>query len=143
MSLCSASVRRIFKLSIEPGRNVVATYLSRSIFDEHRKVAVVCITRGDAGGNSVGGTRQAALGAQRERVYIGVGITLLAAMVMALVFAARRGTARRPVAIPVAEPQSRSLVRAIAALDAAPNRDGHRGGKPATMLAWHRSRRVA
>jgi LmbE family N-acetylglucosaminyl deacetylase len=44
----------------------VATYLSRSIFDEHRKVAVVCITRGDAGGNSVGGTRQAALGAQRE-----------------------------------------------------------------------------
>ena len=58
------------------------------------------------------------VGAQRERVYIGVGITLLAAMAMALVFAARRGTARRPVGIPVAEPQSRSLLRAIAALDA-------------------------
>src|SRR4029079_7499853 len=59
------------------------------------------------------------IGAERERVYFGVGMALLAAMVVSLVFAARRSVPRRAVVAsrPVEAP-SRALVRAIAALDA-------------------------
>jgi hypothetical protein len=59
------------------------------------------------------------IGAERERVYFGVGIALLAAMAVSLVFAARRSVPRRAVAMaqPVEAP-SRALIRAIAALDA-------------------------
>ena len=44
----------------------VTGYLARAIFDEHRKVAVVYGTRGDAGGNAYGQEQAAALGAVRE-----------------------------------------------------------------------------
>jgi LmbE family N-acetylglucosaminyl deacetylase len=44
----------------------IAAYLARTIFDEHRRVAVVCATRGDRGGNDMGDQRAAALGAERE-----------------------------------------------------------------------------
>jgi len=44
----------------------IAAYLARAIYEEHRRVAVICITRGDGGGNAVGNTRAAALGAERE-----------------------------------------------------------------------------
>ena len=58
------------------------------------------------------------VGAERERVYFGVGFALLAAMVVSLLFAARRSAPRPAVvrAEPV-ESASRSLMRAIAALD--------------------------
>jgi hypothetical protein len=59
------------------------------------------------------------LGAQREKVYIGVATTLLAAMAAALVLTARRSfgrTRRSPAA--GAEPASEALLRQIAALDA-------------------------
>ena len=58
------------------------------------------------------------IGAERERVYFGVGIALLAAMVVSLVFASRRSAPRRAVVTtqPVEAP-SRALIRAIAALD--------------------------
>ena len=59
------------------------------------------------------------VGAERERVYFGVGIALLAAMVVSLVFAARRHAPRRAVAMPQSvESRSRVLIRTIAALDA-------------------------
>ena len=59
------------------------------------------------------------IGAERERVYLGVGIALLAAMAVSLVFAARRSVPRRAVAsAPAAESPSRALIRAIATLDA-------------------------
>lgn len=59
------------------------------------------------------------VGAERERVYFGVGIALLAAMVVSLVFAARRPALRRAVVTaPKTELPSRALIRAIAALDA-------------------------
>ena len=59
------------------------------------------------------------VGAERERVYSGVAITLLAAMILSVVFAARRSAPRRaPVsAVPIESP-SRTLLRAIATLDA-------------------------
>jgi len=44
----------------------VTGYLARAILDEHRKVAVVYGTRGDAGGNAYGEEQAAALGAVRE-----------------------------------------------------------------------------
>ena len=59
------------------------------------------------------------VGAERERVYFGVGIALLAAMAVSLVFAARRHAPRRAVAMPQSvESRSRVLIRTIAALDA-------------------------
>jgi hypothetical protein len=59
------------------------------------------------------------VGAERERVYLGVGITLLAAMVVSLLFAARRSVPHRAVArVQPIESQSRALVRAISELDA-------------------------
>ncbi len=58
------------------------------------------------------------IGAERERVYFGVGIALLAAMVVSLVFASRRSAPRRAVVTtPPVEAPSRALIRAIAALD--------------------------
>ena len=60
------------------------------------------------------------VGTERERVYFGVAITMLAAMLMALIFAARRGMHRPVGAEPArAESRSQSLVREIASLDAA------------------------
>jgi len=44
----------------------VTGYLARAIFDEHRKVAVIYGTRGDAGGNANGQEQAASLGAIRE-----------------------------------------------------------------------------
>jgi len=44
----------------------IGGYLARAIFDQHRRVAVVCTTRGDGGGDSVSNNRGAALGAKRE-----------------------------------------------------------------------------
>ena len=60
------------------------------------------------------------VGTERERVYVGVAITMLAAMLMALIFAARRG-ARRPVLASAvhSESRSQSLIRELASLDAA------------------------
>jgi len=60
----------------------------------------------------------AVLGVQRERVYLGVGIVVLAAMVIALGFAAWRSMPRFAFAGRTsAEPRSRMLIREIAALD--------------------------
>lgn len=81
------------------------------------------------------------VGAERERVYLGVAITMLVAMSMALIFAARRG-GRRPAVAYAARPESRSqaLVRAIATLDAAfeqqPSNDD-------AQLTAYRERRAA
>jgi hypothetical protein len=58
--------------------------------------------------------------AEREKVYIGVGVTVLLAMVGTLVFAMtrrRREGAMAPAPVVVAEPRSRVLVRTIAELD--------------------------
>ena len=44
----------------------IGAYLARAVFDEHRRVAVVCATRGDGGGNAVGNAQSAALGLERE-----------------------------------------------------------------------------
>ena len=58
--------------------------------------------------------------AQRQRVYIGIALVFLAAMGVALVFAARRPRVRRAAVVaaaPAPEPRSRVLVRAIAELD--------------------------
>ncbi|MDB4875959.1 MAG: hypothetical protein JWM41_2405 [Gemmatimonadetes bacterium] len=60
------------------------------------------------------------IGAEREKVYLGVALTLLAAMTLALVFAARRSTPKLAFARRVrAEPSpAEALLRAIADLDA-------------------------
>src|SRR5437660_10281285 len=44
----------------------VAAYLARAVFDQHRRVAVICATRGDGGGNEVGREYGKALGLVRE-----------------------------------------------------------------------------
>jgi LmbE family N-acetylglucosaminyl deacetylase len=44
----------------------IAGYLARAIFDQHKRVAVIYGTRGNAGGNVVGQEQAAALGAVRE-----------------------------------------------------------------------------
>jgi hypothetical protein len=77
------------------------------------------------------------VGADRERVYFGVAITMLAAMLMALIFAARRGARRPAVAFATArpEPRSQSLMRAIAALDA--EFEQHRPADDAGIAAYH------
>jgi hypothetical protein len=55
--------------------------------------------------------------AERQKVYIGVGLVVFAAMGVALIYAARRPRASS-VAVPAfTEPRSRVLVRAIAELD--------------------------
>jgi hypothetical protein len=81
------------------------------------------------------------VGAEREKVYLGVGIALLAAMALALVFAARRSVPR--LAVPSVQPvesPSRALIRAIAALDAehertAPSDDATRAAYEAKRAA--------
>jgi hypothetical protein len=59
------------------------------------------------------------VGAEREKVYIGVATVLIAAMAAALVLTARRAMTRTRVAAIVPRPERRSeaLLRAIAALD--------------------------
>lgn len=58
------------------------------------------------------------IGAEREKVYVGVGIAVLAAMVVALVFAARRPRMRvRTVRAAPAEARSQVLLRTLANLD--------------------------
>jgi hypothetical protein len=60
------------------------------------------------------------VGAEREKAYLGVGGTLLAAMLVALVVASRRSLVRRPLAVSVRiapELRSRRLLRELAALD--------------------------
>lgn len=60
----------------------------------------------------------AVLAVQRERVYVGVGIIVLAAMALALVLAGRRSIPRLAFAgRSTTEPRSRILIREIAALD--------------------------
>jgi LmbE family N-acetylglucosaminyl deacetylase len=44
----------------------VSAYLARAIYDEHKRVAVVFGTRGNAGGNAMGYAQAASLGEQRE-----------------------------------------------------------------------------
>jgi LmbE family N-acetylglucosaminyl deacetylase len=41
-------------------------YLAKAVLDLHKRVAVVYGTRGDGGGNAIGGEQAAALGAERE-----------------------------------------------------------------------------
>jgi hypothetical protein len=72
------------------------------------------------------------IGAEREKVYIGVAITVLLAMTVALVFAARR---RRPrfaaAAASVPESRSQRLIRELAGLDAAFEQSAPSEGSPA------------
>lgn len=59
------------------------------------------------------------IGAERQRVYAGVGISILMAMLLALVFASRRSLPRFARGRRVAPPSpSRVLIRSIATLDA-------------------------
>lgn len=44
----------------------ITGYLARAIYDEHKRVAVIFGTRGNAGGNAMGYEQAAALGAERE-----------------------------------------------------------------------------
>jgi LmbE family N-acetylglucosaminyl deacetylase len=44
----------------------ITGYLARAIYDEHKRVAVLFGTRGNAGGNAMGYEQAAALGAERE-----------------------------------------------------------------------------
>ncbi len=44
----------------------ITGYLAKAIYDEHKRVAVIYGTRGDAGGNAAGYEQAAALGAERE-----------------------------------------------------------------------------
>jgi LmbE family N-acetylglucosaminyl deacetylase len=46
--------------------SAVSSYLARAVLDQHKRVAVIYGTRGDAGGNSVGYEQAASLGAIRE-----------------------------------------------------------------------------
>lgn len=60
------------------------------------------------------------IGPERQRVYVGVGLVILMAMVLALIFASRQSLprfsrGRRDI---TPEPRSRALLRTIAALDA-------------------------
>ena len=61
------------------------------------------------------------VGANRQRVYSGVGVLFVAAMFIALVFAMRRRPRR--VTTPLMQPEPRRLVREIAELDDAFSRD--------------------
>jgi hypothetical protein len=66
------------------------------------------------------------IGAEREKVYIGVATAMLAAMAAALVLTARRsfGGMRRLKTAPTVERRSQTLLRRIAELDAAFERGG-------------------
>jgi hypothetical protein len=83
------------------------------------------------------------IGNERQKVYMGVGIALLAAMAVALMFAARRRAPRTapPIAVrPESLKQSRSesLLRAIAELDAEFERV--RTNDPASRAAYDEKR---
>src|SRR5438270_6662074 len=45
---------------------MITGYLARAVYDQHKRVAVIYGTRGDAGGNTAGEEQAAALGAVRE-----------------------------------------------------------------------------
>ena len=81
------------------------------------------------------------VGAEREKVYIGVATVILAAMAAALVLTARRSFSgmRRATVAPVRERKSETLLRSIAALDA----EFERGGGDATARAAYEDRRNA
>lgn len=80
------------------------------------------------------------VGAEREKVYIGVATVVLAAMAAALVLTARRAFAgQRRVAAPVVETRSEVLLREIAALDAEFERDR----SPESGRAQYEARRNA
>lgn len=70
-----------------------------------------------------------ALGVSRERGLFGVGALVLAAMLMALVFAARRRVPRSAAVAAPTESRSRRLVREIAELDDAFERDTNASGQ--------------
>ena len=59
--------------------STIAGYLAKAVLDEHRHVAVVVTTRGDAGGNLVGSEQARALGEIREietrQALASIGIT--------------------------------------------------------------------
>ena len=59
--------------------STIAGYLARAVLDEHRRVAVVLSTRGDAGGNLVGSEQGRTLGEIREietrQALAAIGIT--------------------------------------------------------------------
>ena len=59
--------------------STIAGYLARAVLDEHRRVAVVVTTRGDAGGNLVGSEQGRSLGEIREietrQALASIGIT--------------------------------------------------------------------
>jgi len=79
------------------------------------------------------------IGAEREKVYIGVATALLAMMAAALVLTARRSFSRSgATARPRAELKSESLLRAIAALDAEYERN--RAPDEATRIAYETRR---
>ena len=81
------------------------------------------------------------VGTERERVYFGVAITILAAMLMALIFAARRGTRRPAIAAPaLVESRSQALMREIALLDAEFEQQRPAGD---AAVAGYRDRRAA
>lgn len=58
--------------------SLIAGYLARAIFDEHKSVAVIVCTQGDGGGNEIGDEAGAALGqvriqeARRALGYLGI-----------------------------------------------------------------------
>jgi hypothetical protein len=74
------------------------------------------------------------VGAEREKVYIGVATVILAAMAAALVLTARRSFSgmRRATVAPVRERKSETLLRSIAALDA----EFERGGDAAARAGY-------
>ena len=57
----------------------ISSYLSRAIFDQHKRVAVVYGTRGDGGGNNAGNEQATSLGVVREiearRALASLGVT--------------------------------------------------------------------
>jgi len=79
------------------------------------------------------------IGADREKVYLAVGMVLLAGMAAALVLTARRsfGRVRRVAAAPVVARKSETLLRTIAALDA----EFERGGSSESARAAYEERR--
>jgi hypothetical protein len=80
-----------------------------------------------------------AIGAEREKVYIGVATAILAAMAAALVLTARRsfGGMRRLRTAPIPERKSQTLLRSIAAID----EEFERGGSDPARREAYEARR--